>query len=88
MDHDLGGGAQARAAGSPEAAAALLETMDFAQMERIRARVDELVDDPVTAAALKPYYGRFCKRPGFNDDYLPTFNRPNVTLIDILRQGS
>jgi cyclohexanone monooxygenase len=77
-----GGGAQARAAGSPEAAAALLETMDFAQMERIRARVDELVEDPVTAEALKPYYGRFCKRPGFSDEYLPTFNRPNVTLID------
>ena len=82
-----GGGAQARAAGSPEAAAALLETMDFAQMERIRARVDELVDDPATAAALKPYYGRFCKRPGFNDDYLPTFNRPNVTLIDTDGRG-
>jgi cyclohexanone monooxygenase len=82
-----GGGAQARAAGSPEAASALLETMDFAQMERIRARVDEVVEDPATAAALKPYYGRFCKRPGFNDDYLPTFNRPNVTLIDTEGRG-
>ena len=66
---------------SPEAVAAMLEEMDFAQMERIRARVDELVDDPVTAEALKPYYSRFCKRPTFNDEYLQTFNRPNVTLI-------
>jgi cyclohexanone monooxygenase len=82
-----GGGAEARAAGSPEAAAALLETMDFVQMERIRAQVDEVVEDPATAAALKPYYGRFCKRPGFNDDYLPTFNRPNVTLIDTDGRG-
>jgi cation diffusion facilitator CzcD-associated flavoprotein CzcO len=82
-----GGGAQARAAGSPEAAAALMETLDFAQMERIRARVDEVVTDPATAAALKPYYGRFCKRPGFNDDYLPTFNRPNVTLINTDGRG-
>jgi cyclohexanone monooxygenase len=82
-----GGGAEARAAGSPEAAAALLETMDFAQMERIRARVDEVVEDPDTAEALKPYYGRFCKRPGFNDDYLPTFNRSNVTLIDTDGRG-
>ena len=82
-----GGGAEARAAGSPEAAAALMETMDFAQMERIRARVDEVVKDPATAAALKPYYGRFCKRPGFNDDYLPTFNRPNVTLINTDGRG-
>ncbi len=24
-----------------------------------------------------------CKRPVFNDEYLPTFNRPNVTLIDV-----
>jgi cyclohexanone monooxygenase len=82
-----GGGAQARSAGSPEAVAAMLETMDFAQMERIRARVDELVEDPATAAALKPYYGRFCKRPGFSDDYLPTFNRSNVTLIDTDGRG-
>ena len=56
-------------------------------MERIRARVDEVVEDPATAAALKPYYGRFCKRPGFNDDYLPTFNRPNVTLINTDGRG-
>jgi len=82
-----GGGALARAAGSPEAAAVMLETMDFAQMERIRARVDELVEDPATAAALKPYYGRFCKRPGFSDEYLPTFNRSNVTLIDTDGRG-
>jgi cyclohexanone monooxygenase len=67
---------------SPETVMAKFEELDFAQMERIRARVDELVDDPVTAEALKPYYSRFCKRPTFNDEYLPTFNRPNVTLID------
>ena len=24
-----------------------------------------------------------CKRPCSNDDYLPTFNRPNVTLVDV-----
>jgi cyclohexanone monooxygenase len=34
------------------------------------------------ADALKPWYRQFCKRPTFNDDYLPTFNRPNVTLVD------
>jgi len=82
-----GGAGQARTAESPEAAAALLEEMDFAEMERIRARVDQLVDDPATAAALKPYYGRFCKRPAFSDEYLPTFNRPNVTLIDTDGRG-
>jgi cyclohexanone monooxygenase len=32
---------------------------------------------------LKPYYRFMCKRPCSNDDYLPTFNRPNVTLVDV-----
>ncbi|MDT7620030.1 MAG: hypothetical protein QOF99_931 [Pseudonocardiales bacterium] len=82
-----GGGAEARATGSPEAAAAALAEVDFAQLERIRARVDEQVHDPRYAAALKPYYGRFCKRPCFSDDYLPTFNRTNVTLIDTQGRG-
>ncbi len=34
------------------------------------------------AEALKPWYRQFCKRPTFNDDYLPTFNRDNVALVD------
>jgi cyclohexanone monooxygenase len=49
----------------------------------VRQRVDEHVQDPATAEALKPYYRQFCKRPTFNDEYLPTFNRPNVTLVDV-----
>ena len=32
-------------------------------MEQIRARVDAIVKDPKTAAALKPYYPYSCKRP-------------------------
>ena len=48
---------------------------------------DDLVDDPDTAEKLKPYYQMFCKRPTFNDEYLPTFNRPNVTLVDTNGQG-
>jgi cyclohexanone monooxygenase len=32
---------------------------------------------------LKPYYRFLCKRPCSNDDYYPTFNRPNVKLIDV-----
>ena len=50
-------------------------------MEQIRARVDDLVEDEETASALKPWYRQFCKRPCFHDDYLRTFNRPNVTLV-------
>jgi len=51
-------------------------------MEAIRARVDATVKDPKTAEALKPYYRQFCKRPCFHNEYLETFNRPNVTLVD------
>ena len=56
-------------------------------MESVRARVDTIVNDPVTAGALKPYYRQFCKRPCFHDEYLDTFNRPNVTLVDTDGQG-
>ena len=58
------------------------ELADFAKMDEIRARIDALVSDPVTAEALKPWYGYFCKRPCFHDQYLQTFNRDNVTLVD------
>lgn len=51
-------------------------------MNGIRDRVDEYVSDTETAEALKPWYRQFCKRPTFNDEYLPTFDRPNVTLVD------
>ncbi len=71
-------------AGSP---APNIELADFAKMEEIRARVDEIVADPATAEALKPWYGYFCKRPCFHDDYLPTFNRDNVTLVDTHGRG-
>src|SRR6185295_10902656 len=53
----------------------------------IRSRVDGTVSDPAVAEALKPWYRQFCKRPTFNDDYLPSFNRPNVTLVDTLGRG-
>lgn len=67
--------------------AALMQLADFKKMEQVRARVDEVVKDKATAEALKPWYNQFCKRPCFHDDYLPTFNRPNVTLVDTRGQG-
>jgi cation diffusion facilitator CzcD-associated flavoprotein CzcO len=72
---------------SMEEISAKVELADFQKMEQIRARVDSLVSDPATAEALKPYYRQFCKRPCFHDDYLPTFTRPNVTLVDTQGQG-
>ena len=64
----------------------LVQLADFQKMDQIRGRVDQVVRDQATAEALKPYYNQFCKRPCFHDEYLDTFNRPTVTLIDT--QGS
>ncbi|WP_430426241.1 flavin-containing monooxygenase [Phenylobacterium sp.] len=68
---------------TPQEAAKKAELADFAKMNKIRARVDEVVKNPAAAEALKPWYRQFCKRPTFNDEFLPTFNRPNVTLVDV-----
>jgi cation diffusion facilitator CzcD-associated flavoprotein CzcO len=62
---------------------ALRGRMDFQVMERLRRRVDEIVEDKATAEALKPWYSILCKRPTSNDDYYPAFNRPNVHLLDV-----
>ncbi|GGL19569.1 flavin-containing monooxygenase [Nocardia jinanensis] len=68
---------------TPEKFVEIRENQDYRAMERVRQRVDEIVTDPETAAALKPYYRFLCKRPCFNDEYLPTYNRDNVTLVDV-----
>ena len=60
---------------------------NFRIMEQIRARVDAIVEDPATAAALKPYYPYGCKRPTFHDEYLPAFNLPHVHLVDTAPRG-
>jgi len=67
---------------SPEETAEIMEMADFQKMNGIRKRVEDTVKTHDTADALKPWYRQFCKRPTFNDEYLPTFNRPNVELID------
>jgi cation diffusion facilitator CzcD-associated flavoprotein CzcO len=65
----------------------LLALFDYRKMNQVRARVDAIVKDPETAAALKPWYRQFCKRPCFHDEYLQTFNRPNVKLVDTHGKG-
>src|SRR5262249_15280995 len=55
---------------------------DYKKMNQIRARAEAIVADKKTAEALKPWYRQFCKRPCFHDEYLQTYNRPNVTLVD------
>jgi cyclohexanone monooxygenase len=56
-------------------------------MNRNRARVDATVKDKKTAEALKPWYRAWCKRPLFNDEFLPCFNQPNVELVDTEGKG-
>ena len=65
----------------------VLELADFEKMNQIRARVDAVVQDPVTGEALKPWYRQFCKRPCFHDEYLEAFNQANVTLVDTDGRG-
>ena len=48
--------------------------------------VARIVKDPETAAALTPSHPFGCKRPIIDQGYYETFNRDNVTLVD-LRKG-
>jgi cyclohexanone monooxygenase len=78
---------KAEAGEAVENPAQLMQLADFKKMEQVRARVDSIVRDGATAEALKPWYNQFCKRPCFHDEYLDTFNRPNVQLVDTKGQG-
>ena len=77
----------AERADCPDDLALARELADFERMEEVRARIEEIVEDKQTAEALKPWYGHMCKRPCFHDEYLQTFNRPNVTLVDTKGAG-
>jgi cation diffusion facilitator CzcD-associated flavoprotein CzcO len=72
--------------GGPEERAQA-ELVDVTAMDEVRRRVAAAVKDPQTAAALMPYYFMPCKRPSFHDEFLNTFNRPNVTLVDTAGKG-
>ncbi|MEB3061814.1 flavin-containing monooxygenase [[Mycobacterium] zoologicum] len=87
---ELGRNLTARIGASPDPTAlgveeimAMREEEDYKIMERLRRRITDIVEDPQTAEALKPYYRFMCKRPTSSDTYLPAFNRPNVTLVDV-----
>ena len=79
--------AQLEAEGWPDLSmaeiAARREVIDYQVMDRLRRRIDALIEDPETAAKLKPWFRFPCKRPLSNEDYYPAFNRPNVSLIDV-----
>ena len=87
---ELGRNLTARIAGSADPTAVTIEQImafreeeDYKIMERLRRRIEAIVDDPDTAESLKPYYRFMCKRPCSSEQYLATFNRPNVTLVDV-----
>ena len=72
---------------TPEIMRSAYETCDDEKMEEIRARVDDVVSDHDTAQGLKAWYRQLCKRPCFHDEYLDTYNRPSVHLVDTNGQG-
>ncbi len=76
-----------RAAMSREEKIRRQENANIDAMMRIHKRIEETVEDPETAESLKPWYMLMCKRPCFHNEYLPTFNRPNVRLVDTRGRG-
>ena len=76
-----------RDAMTPEEKLRYQENQNIDYMMRIHKRIDKIVEDPVTADALKPWYMFMCKRPCFHNDYLPAFNQPNVHLVDTKGKG-
>lgn len=52
----------------------------------VRRKIHELVDDEKLAELLTPDFALGCKRMCVDTDYYPTYNRENVTLVDISRE--
>ena len=64
-----------------------LNAKDLERQNRIRARVEQTVQNKDQAKKLQPWYQTWCKRPCFHDEYLPAFNSKNVTLLDTNGKG-
>jgi cyclohexanone monooxygenase len=64
-----------------------LEANEMA-VELFREMIRRTVKDPQVAEALSPRgYPLGCKRPVIDSDYFATFNRHNVTLVDLRTDG-
>jgi cyclohexanone monooxygenase len=60
------------------------ETANESACEFIRSKIREIVEDPETAELLCPRgYPYGAKRPPAGTDYYETYNRDNVSLIDV-----
>lgn len=53
----------------------------------IRKKIRTIVNDPKTAEILCPDYPLFSKRPPLGHGYYEAFNRANVSLVDISKNG-
>ncbi|KAL4940634.1 hypothetical protein BDV06DRAFT_230227 [Aspergillus oleicola] len=65
-----------------------MEENDQERRRRIQKRIHGIVQDIATANTLTPEYPGWCRRPCFHDYYLPAFNKANVKLIDLQKEGS
>jgi cyclohexanone monooxygenase len=72
---------------TPEEKLKSQENANIDYMMRIHRRIEQEVHDPETAESLKPWYMFMCKRPCFHNEYLPSFNLPNVHLVDTHGEG-
>ncbi|KAF4842326.1 FAD-binding monooxygenase ausC [Colletotrichum siamense] len=70
-----------------ERRATWFHALDLPHMEAVRSRVSSIVKNKATAENLKPWYPSWCKRPTFSDEYLQSFNKPNVHLVDTDGKG-
>jgi cyclohexanone monooxygenase len=53
----------------------------------IKEKIKQIVKDPAVAEALLPDHIYACKRPCLDTNYFETYNRPNVTLVNIHKTG-
>ena len=53
----------------------------------LREKIAEVVEDPDVAKLLMPKHIYACKRPCLDTNYFETFNRSNVTLVDVSETG-
>jgi cyclohexanone monooxygenase len=61
----------------------VLPELNAVASEFVRGKIRDVVDDPETAELLSPHTPVGCKRLCIDTNYFETYNRPNVTLVDI-----
>jgi cation diffusion facilitator CzcD-associated flavoprotein CzcO len=62
---------------------AISEEANQSLADFVRAKIREIVRDPETAEKLMPDHFVMTKRPILDNGYFETFNRDNVTLVDL-----